>query len=116
MSAGAIWLLCLGVWAIQAVVFYISLLYWEYTKFKSNRSSWADRSFAEFVYEGEHPDYDNPFIWFQYIPYVGLIFWMILFFIDYKEHISTKSWNPIRVVLRVVLRKQYLLERVSKEI
>lgn len=116
MSAGIIWAICLSVWAIQIVMVYVTFLYWEYKKYVVDRKVWKERSFTEFVYEGEHPDYDNPLIWVSYIPYFGIIFWITAFGLDYAPYFDIAKVNPMRFLLKLVLRKKYLLERVSKEI
>lgn len=116
MSSGIIWTICLSIWAVQIIWIYVGTLYCEYRRLKGTRTSWKDKSFAEYVYSDEHPDYDNPLLWVQYLPYFGIMFGILLFFYEYSSSFTLGFWNPIRGILKIILRKKYLLERVSKEI
>lgn len=111
-------LICLSAWVFQISMSYIILLYWEFKKAQKIRSRWNDKSFAEWIYDGEPIQWDEPYIWLiMLIPYLGWLILILCYFIEFHCYIGAgRNFNPIRGILKLCFRKKYLRSRDSNEI
>lgn len=111
-------LIWLGGWVFQMIMSYVIMLYWEFLKAKKNRSAWQDRSFAEWLYDGDTIQWDEPYIWFSMLlPYFGWLVLVLTYFMEFHLFIGdNRNFNPVRGFLKLCFRKKYLMDRVSKEV
>ena len=113
------WWIIGAIYVLNITSVYVLHLWFEYKYSKSDFLQWKDKSFSEYVYSEKGVDTDNPLYWVGLLfPFVSIITTTLAYVLVYKKYIDPKprTFNPVRLIMKLILRKKYLLERVSKEI